>query len=55
MLLCEECGCKSETGRGWLGYIAHDPEDGEDPVVCTYCPPCAERHLDANPRVPQYR
>jgi hypothetical protein len=47
MLWCEECGCKSETGRGWLGYIAHDPEDREDPVVCTYCPPCAERHLDA--------
>jgi len=55
MLLCEECGCESETGRGWLGYIAHDPEDGEDPAVCTYCPPCAERHLDANPRINEYR
>jgi len=29
MLTCEECGCKSELGRGWLGYIAEDPEDGE--------------------------
>ena len=29
MLKCEECGCKSESGKGWFGRIAEDPEDGE--------------------------
>jgi hypothetical protein len=54
MLKCEECGCVSESGRGWFGRIAEDPEDGEDSVVCTYCPPCAERELDARSRLPHY-
>jgi hypothetical protein len=54
VLKCEECGCDSETGRGWLAYIAEDPEDGEGPTVCTYCPPCAERELDARPRSGRY-
>jgi hypothetical protein len=54
MLTCEECGCKSASGRGWFGYIAEDPEDGEATVVCTYCPPCAQRELDARPREPRY-
>jgi hypothetical protein len=54
MLRCEECGCLSDTGKGWLGYIAEDPEDGEGPTVCTYCPPCAERELSARPCRPGY-
>lgn len=54
MLKCEECGCKSESGKGWFGQIAEDPEDGEGAVVCTYCPPCAERVLDARTRVTHY-
>ena len=54
VLKCEECGCKSASGKGWFGQIAEDPEDGEGPVVCTYCPPCAERVLDARTRVTHY-
>ena len=54
MLTCEECGCKSESGRGWLGYIAEDPEDGEGATVSTYCPPCAQRELDAKQRTRYY-
>lgn len=53
MLRCEECGCNSETGKDWRGYIVEDPDDGEGPLVCTYCPPCAERELDA-PAVAEY-
>ena len=29
MLVCEECRCVSETARGWLAFIAEDPDDGE--------------------------
>ena len=54
VLTCEECRCVSESGKGWFGQIAEDPEDGEGPVVCTYCPPCAERVLDARTRVTHY-
>jgi hypothetical protein len=54
MLTCVECGCVSEHGRAWFGLIVEDPEDGEGPVVATYCPPCAERELDAAPRLPGY-
>jgi hypothetical protein len=54
MLRCEECGCLSDTGKGWLGYIAEDPEDGEGPTICTYCPPCAQRELNAKPGRPGY-
>jgi hypothetical protein len=28
-LICEECGCVSPDGRGWVGQIAFDPEDRE--------------------------
>ncbi|NUT55264.1 MAG: hypothetical protein HOQ03_04690 [Thermoleophilia bacterium] len=54
MLTCTECRCFSGTGWGWYGVIAEDPEDGEGPVFSTYCPPCAERELDASPREPGY-
>jgi hypothetical protein len=54
MLRCEECGCLSESGKGWSGYIVEDPEGVEDTVVCTYCPPCAELELDARPRSHRY-
>ena len=54
MLTCEECGCKPESGKGWFGFIAEGPEDGEGPAVCTYCPPCAARELEAEPREPHY-
>ena len=54
MLQCEECACASETGEGWCAYVAEDPEDGEGPLVCCYCPPCAMRELAARPRVHEY-
>lgn len=50
MLTCEECGCLSETAKGWYGYIVEDLEDGEGPVVALYCPPCAVDELGARPR-----
>ena len=45
MLRCEECRCVSETGKGWLAFIAEDPDGDEPPEVATYCPPCADREL----------
>jgi hypothetical protein len=54
VLTCEECRCVSESGRGWLGYIAEDPEDGEGPLVVTYCPPCAAREQAASTRAHEY-
>jgi hypothetical protein len=54
VLTCEECGCRSEAGRRWVALVAEDPEDGEGPVVCTYCPPCADREMVAVAREPHY-
>ena len=54
MLTCQECSCVSEFGRGWFAYIVEDPEDDEGPVVCMYCPPCAEAELEARPRPAAY-
>ena len=42
---CEEYSCVSATAKGWLAFIAEDPDDGEGPVMATYCPPCADREL----------
>ena len=41
MLHCEECGCCSELGKGWVGEISFDPKDSASPCVVVYCPPCA--------------
>jgi hypothetical protein len=54
MLRCEECACLSESGKGWLGYIVEDPEGHDEAVVCTYCPPCAQRELDAQTHLHDY-
>lgn len=55
MLVCVECWCVSHTGKGWLAYLAEDPEDGEGPIVGTYCPPCAVLHFEAKkPRELEY-
>ena len=35
---CEECGCISETARGWLAFIAEDPDDGSQEVGLTARP-----------------
>jgi hypothetical protein len=43
-LTCEECGCTSETARGWVAFLVRDPEDKNDPATTVpYCPPCASR------------
>ena len=54
MLRCESCWCISHSGRGWFAFITEDLQDDEEPVVVTYCPPCAERELEAKPREPGY-
>jgi hypothetical protein len=54
MPICIRCWCLSEDGTGWFGVIAEDHEDGEESVVATYCPPCAVRELDAQPRDHEY-
>jgi hypothetical protein len=51
VLYCEECGCCSDTGRGWIGQIAFDPEDGEPPKVIVFCPPCAASEFEYRPDV----
>jgi hypothetical protein len=48
-LICEECACTSTTGKGWRAYIVEDPDGDDEPITCTYCPPCAERELNATP------
>ncbi|MGL6279618.1 MAG: hypothetical protein ACRC50_08715 [Gaiella sp.] len=49
---CDECGCHSETGAGWIALLAEDPDDDEAPAaVVLVCPPCAARELDYVPRV----
>ena len=30
MLICEDCRCVSETGKGWLAFIAEDPATAKD-------------------------
>jgi hypothetical protein len=49
VLTCEECACTSTTGKGWRAYIVEDPDGEDEPITCTYCPPCAERELNATP------
>ena len=39
VLRSEECRCFSDIGKGWLAFIAEDPDDGEGPEVATYCLP----------------
>lgn len=47
LLICEECGCFSKTGRGWVAGVVEALEDEDaDPQVVTYCPPCAEREFE---------
>ena len=50
-LFCEECGCCSADGRGWIAQIAFDPEDGEPPKVVAFCPPCAASEFGYRPEV----
>jgi hypothetical protein len=52
VLYCEECGCCSELGKGWIANVAYDPDDSDDPpCVAVYCPPCAARYFGYRPDV----
>jgi hypothetical protein len=52
VLYCEECGCRSERGKGWVANVAYDPDDSDDPpCVAVYCPPCAARYFGYRPDV----
>jgi hypothetical protein len=47
-----ECDCVSDTGPGWVALIAKDPDDEEPSTVVSFCPPCAARVLEYEPRSP---
>lgn len=47
MLACQECGCCSEGGKGWVGLLVQDPEEDHWPQVALYCPPCAAREHES--------
>ena len=51
VLYCQECGCCSHTGRGWIAEIAFDPEAGQPPRVVGFCPPCAASEFGYRPDV----
>ena len=49
-LRCAECSCSSELGSGWVALIADDPDDAAPATVVSFCPPCAARILEYEPR-----
>lgn len=49
-LRCTECACVTHMGPGWVALIAEDPDDGEPSTVVSFCPPCAARVLEYEPR-----
>ena len=52
VLRCVECGCISRAARGWVAYLAADPEDPGDPgAVVVYCPPCGFREFEVQAQV----
>ena len=53
LLYCVECGCCSgELGRGWVAFVADDP-DNPPPEIITYCPPCAASEFGYRPEAAQ--
>ena len=45
-IVCGECGCRSETGAGWIALLGHDPDDDAvTPEVIAFCPVCASREF----------
>lgn len=56
MLYCVECGCCSgELGRGWVAFRCDEPDDpdenGTEPAVAIFCPPCAMAEFGYRPDV----
>ena len=48
-MYCQECGCCSHDGRGWIAQIEFDPDEGRPPRVVAYCPPCAASEFGYRP------
>jgi hypothetical protein len=45
-IVCGECGCRSETGSGWIALLGQDPDDdATTPEVIAFCPVCAAREF----------
>jgi hypothetical protein len=55
MLQCVECNCYSANGKGWLAFLAQDPDEDLFAETIVYCPVCATRELDLVNRTSGYR
>jgi hypothetical protein len=50
---CEQCGCTSEDARDWIAKLIDDEDEPEyESFVVLYCPACAEREFERQPRSP---
>jgi hypothetical protein len=49
-LRCTECDCVSDTAPGWVALIAEDADGGDPASLVSFCPPCAARVLEYEPR-----
>jgi hypothetical protein len=48
---CEERRCISEDARDWIAKLIDDDEEpGYESFVVLYCPDCAEREFQRQPR-----
>ena len=46
MLECQECGCVTEDGKGWVSLIVDDSDEPDfEEYVVSYCPLCADREF----------
>jgi hypothetical protein len=46
VLRCDGCGCASDDGAGWVGFLAEDPDGADEPSVLIVCPPCAAERFE---------
>jgi hypothetical protein len=54
-LRCTECECVSDMAPGWVALTAEPADDGEPGTLLVYyCPPCAARVLEYEPRTRGY-
>ncbi len=50
-LRCEECGWENDDGAlGWVALLGYDPREDDFPTAVVYCPECAEREFELEPR-----
>jgi hypothetical protein len=51
LVRCEECRCISEDARDWIAKLIDDDEEPEyESFVVLYCPACAKREFQRQPR-----